>query len=355
MCNTTEQDSAKTNLSCPFASPSEDQVLVLLSFLLEGLFQMMISSLGLLTNTVSILVLQRRALRKNVFNQLLVVLAVFDLVYCTTTLLESLIRLGMPSYVYNIFFPHLIYPVNSIVMTGSIYMTMAIALERYLAVHQPMFRVPNQFSAITNDSSLRRKQLRQYVVPITLFSVIFNIPKYFESYLVFEENEVNIEVADFRMSYWYVTWYQNWARLVLLGVFPFLATSCFNFHIYLLLSKKRSIPPDTRRKKEENFFGVLLMIIVTFLVCNALRIFLNMHEIFVIDQIQLCKCSELGGFPVWVLILGFISPVFLVFNSSVNLIIYCIFSEKFRKELRIVMSYYTKAEESPSTEMNEFL
>ena len=35
-------------------------------------------------------------------------------------------------------FPHLLYPGQMIVMTASVFMTVAIAMERYVAVHYPL-------------------------------------------------------------------------------------------------------------------------------------------------------------------------------------------------------------------------
>ena len=342
MCINTDSNSNLSNTTCPVATPSEEFALPLISFLLEGILQLMISSFGIFANTASIIILSRKAL-KNFFNQLLVVLAVYDLVYCVTVLLESLSKLGVPSNTYNLLFPYLLYPLNSISMTGSIYMTIAIAMERYIAVQRPIFRVPNQFRSVTNDYSHWKKQLIKYVAPISVFSLFFNFPKFFESQVVYKNKVLHFDVTNLRMSRWYVMWYHNWARFLMLGVVPFFTIAFFNFKIYCILNKQKSVPPHTRKKQEETHSGVLLMIVITFLVCNFLRILLNMHEIFVIDEIELCKCSDLGGFPVWILILGFISPVFLTFNSSINLVIYCVFGAKFRKELHSILTVRSSA------------
>ena len=78
---------------------------------------------------------------------------------------------------------------------------------------------------------------------------------------------------------------------------------------------------------------------------------LNLHEMFILDWIHKCRQSSLGGFPVWSIVLGFVSHVLLVpfvllptftlriplivlffsppfnstqvVNSSANLFIYC--------------------------------
>ena len=87
---------------------------------------------------------------------------------------------------------------------------------------------------------------------------------------------------------------------------------------------------SSRRGSNDNLSIVLMVIVVSFLVCNSLRISLNMHEITVIKEITLCRCTSLGGFPVHVIFLGFVSQVMLVLNSAINMIIYCLCNTEFR-------------------------
>ena len=42
------------------------------------------------------------------------------------------------------------------------------------------------------------------------------------------------------------------------------------------------------------------------------RMILNLHEMFILDWIHECRQSSLGGFPVWSIVLGFVSHVLLV-------------------------------------------
>ena len=60
---------------------------------------------------------------QNSFNKLLATLAVFDLVYLVTMLLESLRKLGLHHDYHVILYPHLLHPLNSISLMCSIYMT----------------------------------------------------------------------------------------------------------------------------------------------------------------------------------------------------------------------------------------
>ena len=73
------------------------------------------------------------------FNLLLVTLALFDSFYLFGAILESFRKsFDLASDVHVVLFPNFLYPAQSTVMTGSIFMTVAIAFERYSAVHFPM-------------------------------------------------------------------------------------------------------------------------------------------------------------------------------------------------------------------------
>ena len=126
-------------------------------------------------------------------------------------------------------------------------------------------------------------------------------------------------------------------RMVVIGVVPFSAICCLNLRIFLAVRRRRR-----RRGGEERLTLVLIAIVTTFLVCNLprcliilapmtmLRLILNLHEMIVLDMIKDCRESSLGGFPVWSIVLGFVSHVLLVINSSANLFIYCAIGAKFR-------------------------
>ena len=79
---------------------------------------------------------------KNSFNYLLCGLLCFDSWYLFGSILET-IRKGylgraLSSDAHTILFPYLLYPAQSVSMSASIFMTVGIALERYIAVHYPI-------------------------------------------------------------------------------------------------------------------------------------------------------------------------------------------------------------------------
>ena len=85
-----------------------------------------------------------------------------------------------------------------------------------------------------------------------------------------------------RMNDVYVTWYINWARLIVLGIVPIISITYLNLKIYLAIRRRLK----GRRRRDDTMSVVLMVIVMVFIVCNVPRIFLNMHEITVIHQVN---------------------------------------------------------------------
>ena len=84
------------------------------------------------------------------------------------------------------------------------------------------------------------------------------------------------------MDQLYVTYYINWAQLLVLGIFPFIAITFLNTKIYLAIRRRRK-----RRRVREDSMSIVLMIIVTvFILSNIPRLVLNMHELTLIEQVN---------------------------------------------------------------------
>ena len=118
--------------NCPEATDKELEELVNLHFIFEGVLQCLISYLGVLGNSISIALLLGREL-KNSFTKLMAILAVFDLIYLFTMVIESSSKLGLQNELHILMFPHFLHPLNSISMMCSIYMAVGVAMERYRA------------------------------------------------------------------------------------------------------------------------------------------------------------------------------------------------------------------------------
>ena len=89
-------------------------------------------------NALSAYILAGKSMR-NSFNLLLIALAMIDNTYLFCSIVESCRkRFDLQTDLHLILLPYFLYPLHSMAMTGSILMTVAIALERYNAVHWPI-------------------------------------------------------------------------------------------------------------------------------------------------------------------------------------------------------------------------
>ena len=317
------QSSENFSLACPTVTQQQIEFLHFFSFLLVGIVQMTISSLGVIGNAVSIFLLSRPELKSS-FNQLLVVLASYDMIYLVSMFLESMRRIGLETDLHIFLFPYFLYPLNFIALTGSIFMTVGVATERYIAVYHPMY-----YNKILTDKTSHRGRLLTYLLPITILAIMLNIPKFLESKVAYMENgDAFVDVTDLRTHHLYITYYHNWFRMMTIGIIPFCAIFFLNVSIYHSVQRRRK----GRRRKEEHLSLILVIIVSTFVICNLPCLILNMHEIFVLDDIVRCKETLMGGFPMWSILFGFISDIFLVINSSTNLFIYYIIGSQFRKQ-----------------------
>ena len=75
----------------------------------------------------------------NIINRLLLALAAFDLMYIVFGGINYTFRLGFRanSDLYTYLFPHVIHPFTHISLTATIFMTVAITIERYLGLCHP--------------------------------------------------------------------------------------------------------------------------------------------------------------------------------------------------------------------------
>lgn len=124
-----------SQLDCPDYSDEEAQLMQKVSFAIEGVVQTIVAIFGILGNSLASYILASRKEMRNAFNLLLVTLACFDSLYLFGSILESFRKpdlFDMATETHILLFPHLLYPFTQFTFTASIFMTVAIALERYV-------------------------------------------------------------------------------------------------------------------------------------------------------------------------------------------------------------------------------
>ena len=271
-------------------------------------------------------------------------LAAFDLLFITTCIPIFCIPQFSETYAkseyFNYSFPYVI-PIAQMAMTGSIYITMALTIERYVSVCHPFYRVAHPWSA------------KNIVLPITAFSIIYNIPKFFE----YETIEVPTNGAvDFRYDFnetelkvnpYYTHIYIIWLNFLLMSLGPVIILAVLNALILRELIKATQVhaiavgPTEvvglvagiqhvpSNRRKEVILAKVSMAIVFVFMICHTFRWVLN------IDTMLRMLYSELGfkKHACHIQVVGFISHLSLVFNSSINF--YIFFGKHWRTILNI--------------------
>ena len=144
----------------------------MIEFLFEGLFSFIVGGIGTFGNLAAIAYYRkRRSSLKSTFHGLMTALAVYDLIIIVSLIL----LISIPKFscgfkgssFYQNFAPWILF-IGHIGLEGSIYLTIAITIERYLVTCQPMIYRSKWWPT------------KAFVVPITCFSIIFCIPKLFE-------------------------------------------------------------------------------------------------------------------------------------------------------------------------------
>ena len=176
------ETSFKTNeslvlvLECPNITSDDLDTLDSAKYWVGGVSVCVVSSIGIVLNLTAVCVLLSSLSNRNNFNQLTALLFLIDSVYLVLSVLTTLqIRLNMASYDLKTIFPKFTYPVWSISLTMSIFLTVGITHERYIAIKYPIIHRQRMRSA-----KYRRINLLKYIICVFICTMIFNIPKFFE-------------------------------------------------------------------------------------------------------------------------------------------------------------------------------
>ena len=156
-----------------------------MGFFEEGVVLLSIGVIGIVGNAISIPYFISLLRRQNTFYTLLTCLSVCDLIVVITgMLLYGLDKVSDVYYCHTYFIaaPYVL-PTFEIGSTGSIYFTMAVCIERYFVVCRPFWYHERAIPS------------RRYTIPIICFSVLYNIPRFFEVRTVIINGKYNNETV----------------------------------------------------------------------------------------------------------------------------------------------------------------
>ena len=377
-----------TNATSPVCNNTEykqaEEQYIQFSYWTEYILQYMMGVVGIISNTIAIPVLCSREM-KNIFNCLLMTLAVFDnlLIMCQMSearrkMTNSYMHLeGAYNEAHEYAFVFFLFQFHSFVLCASLYITISLAIERYRAVCNPV-----EYHINTQGTNPWKKMSISYVLPVVVVSSLFSIPKFFEVKMVaytqniYQNNILtgtrNISIAvpsDLRKNKVYVIAWVNIAKLIVHGIIPFVSLTILNYRIYCGMIRRNPFDVGQRSQiqkrikeanrnqntkkalKQENSVSqrkanerkqaiVLFIIIFMHLICHIPRFLINLHEFFNLDFLIETLAPVKDGqkvcasFPIWALAVTSISQCLLTLNSSSNFYIYCFTSPTFRNVLQ---------------------
>ena len=245
------------------------------------------------------------------FHCLMIMIFLFDNSYIILNLMILSFPYISDDYKYGDAYCHMlpiVTPLQHISLTGSIYSTMAISIERYLVVCHPFITLSNRWSS------------KRYIIPIIAFSILYNIPRFFELEVVemaagvprdpqetTPKPDYSLEYTPMRVNYYYNSIYRGWLNLFVTAIIPFVVLITLNVLIFKTLKKilrtrnrtsvigtfghpgslmaQSSISPDEEpacipvpvspkevtRENEILLAKVSVIIVIFFIICHSVR------------------------------------------------------------------------------------
>lgn len=313
------------------------------TFWVEGVAMAILGFSAIITNCISIYVFSRKEMW-NSFNALIVALTVADLLLCILLMADYTFAraFALHTVLYTILYPYFIYPMTNIALSASIYLTVILGLERYIAVCFPLVHrdLVHTYSVM--------KRVTAYTVPVILISVLINVPKFLETKIVvdmdinssegddvdsFNVTTYTMDVTDLRNNPVYIKFYMNVTRTVLLGIIPFAALLYFNIKIYLRFIHTRGRysrnNTNSTQAKDLQLALILVCVVCMFFVTNLPRLLLNLYELFNVDDMISCEDDFIP--PTWFICSTSVNHLLLVLNCIMNFVVYCCFNDGFKK------------------------
>ena len=275
--------------------------------------------LGFLGNTLSFLVL-RKDRSTPVASFLLQTLAVADNVFLVLWFVHYSVRYCFDYFDIDVkhnsawlYLRVSTFPLLYISQMETIWLTVVIALNRFMAVCRP-YRAP-RLCTIYN--------VYKEVVIVTLFSIVYNIPRAFE---------LKIFTMESGLTFWkrtglgrnevYREVYTDALYYLFTFVLPLLILAYVNTRVtiaYQEIRRRKRRMTSRRAENENNITLVMIIVVLIFMLCQA-----PARIVQIVWGYQFAHCLQYQYYLIH------ISNTLEVLNSSVNFIVYFAFRKRFR-------------------------
>ena len=165
----------------PRPTKEDYEFLECMSLVIKGYGNIVLAVFGIIANILAICIFSKKSFKSN-FNNLLIALAVCDLLFLVLSIAESTTAFqehisdsssvaGQVTFIHHLLFPYFLYPLHNILLSASIFMTVSISIERYLAIFHPL--VYRNRQAIHYSGNLGCYVLRARVIKQQLKTISF--------------------------------------------------------------------------------------------------------------------------------------------------------------------------------------
>ena len=179
------EDSANDYITNTVGLVPEESFGFPITIVIEGILLSIVGVIGLFGNTLGIIVFAK--LRDQIkFHRLMILLFFYDNAYIIFSILIFALPQLSNTYKEN-YLKYIVptaLPLVQIALTGSVYSTLAISLERYWVVCNPFY-----------TASHKPWSTKMYILLIVTFSIIFNVPKFLELKTCYDEEEFAVYVS----------------------------------------------------------------------------------------------------------------------------------------------------------------
>ena len=182
--STNGNDTNISSVVCPKWEAEDLKLIEAFEYWVGGVAVSALAIPGMLFNLIAIYYLITRTSIHTTFNSLLISLFAMDSIYLLFETLETFRRrFRLESRLHLILLPKFTYPLMFVSLSASIFMTVGVAHERYDAIMKPI-----QHRQSMRSGKYRRKKFLIYLLAVCFLAVGFNIPKFFEVELKWENS-----------------------------------------------------------------------------------------------------------------------------------------------------------------------
>ncbi|KAI0236483.1 FMRFamide receptor [Lamellibrachia satsuma] len=313
-------------------------------FFIEAVLMGALCLLGFAGNTLSMLCLWRDR-SKSATPFLLVSLELADTLFLVAVLVLRVLpsvhtytgQLGVLVSAFP-YFGRYGWPCALTAETATIYLTILVTLNRYVAVCRPYETF--KFCSLADA--------KRHVIIVCAFSVLYNLPRFFEYEFasVKDANTANLTthgvvLSSLGVNRTYQIIYTNILYCLVFFLGPFVALVFLNSELIAALreTKRKRMKvlnmESSSSRSEDDITLMLIVVVVVFVVCQTPASTTQVLLSFLSDNLRGC--------PSTFFYYERISDLLVVVNSSINFIIYCFCSRRFRQILADLVCHRKEA------------